>query len=400
MTSTPEHVVVVGAGLAGSKVVQELLRLEYGGQITLIGAEAHAPYDRPPLSKQVLAGAKEPDDGLLASIEKFEESGVDVRLGRRATAVAPGAVTLDDGEVVTGDAIVVATGVGPRIPDWLSVGGPLHVLRTREDSVALRQAISVGQSLLVLGGGFIGAEVAATAVQAGLDVTLVEARDSLLAGALPHDVGAAIEDLHREHGVDVRCGVGVESVSERDGRAVATLADGTELVADVAVVGFGTQLDRGPLDGLPDAEPGVRANTAGEVDGIPGVYAVGDVAAWFDETLGEHYRREHWSSASEQGARVAHQLVGAELPPFLANSLPYFWSDQYDVKIQVVGWPALATDGGWVEHEAGDRAVYEFTDGDRLVGAITIGGPRLIGPLRKRVTDDRISTDRLPQQGT
>ncbi len=385
--STPEHVVVVGAGLAGSKVVQELLRLGFQGRITLIGAEDHAPYDRPPLSKQVLAGAKEPDEVVLARLETLEQAGVDLRLGRRATHVGAGAVTLDDGSVVEGDAVVVATGVGPRVPDWLEVGGPLHVLRTREDSLRLREAISGASSLLVLGGGFIGAEVAATAVTAGLQVTLVEARDTLLAGALPTEVGDVVADLHRSHGVDVRTGVAVESVVARDGRAVATLADGTELVADVAVVGFGTTLDSGPLTDLPDAEPGVRADARGRVDGVPGVYAVGDVAAWFDEGLGRHVRREHWSSASEQAARVAHELVGAELPPCLAASLPYFWSDQYDVKIQVVGRPALATSGAWAEHEAGEHVVYELTDGDRLVAAITVGSPRLVGPLRKRLAE-------------
>jgi len=385
----PEHVVVVGAGLAGSKVVQELKRLGFEGRITLIGAEEHPPYDRPPLSKQVLAGAKEPDDVLLARPETLAEAGVDLKLGRRATHIAAGSVTLDDGEVVEGDAVVVATGVGPRVPDWLTVGGPIHVLRTREDSLRLRAAIAEASSLLVLGGGFIGAEVAATAVAAGLDVTLVEARDSLLAGALPAEVGEVVAELHRQRGVTILTGTPVESVVERDGRAVVVLADGSELTADIAVVGFGTFLDAGPIADLlgSDQAGGIRTDAQGRVDGMPGVYAVGDVAAWYDERLGRHYRREHWSSASEQGARVAHLLAGAELPPFLANSLPYFWSDQYDVKVQVVGWPALATAEGWVAHEAGDKVVYEYTDGDRLVAAVTIGSPRLVGPLRKRLTD-------------
>jgi len=392
-TALPEHVVVVGAGLAGSKVVQELTRLGYEGSITLIGAEKHAPYDRPPLSKQVLAGAKEPEDVLLARLETMQGAGVDLKLGRRATHIAAGAVTLDDGEVVEGDAIVVATGVGPRIPEWLTVGGALHVLRTQEDSLRLRRAIGSASSLLVLGGGFIGAEVAATAVSAGLDVTLVEARESLLAGALPAEVGDAIADLHRERGVTILTGTPVESVVERDGRAVARLADGSELTADIALIGFGTFLDAGPIADLPDAQPGIRTDAEGRVDGAPGVYAVGDVAAWYDERLGTHVRREHWSTANEQAARVAHLIVGADLPPFLANAVPYFWSDQYDVKVQVAGWPALATAEGWVAHEAGDKVVYEYRDGDRLVAAVTIGSPRLLGPLRKRITDDTKTTD-------
>ncbi len=385
--SIPNHVVVVGAGLSGSKVVQELKRLGFEGRITLIGDETHAPYDRPPLSKQVLAGAKEIDDVLLARLETLEEAGVDLKLGRRAVHIGAGAVTLEDGEVVEGDAIIVATGVGPRIPDWLNVGGPIHVLRTQEDSLRLREAIGASSSLLVLGGGFIGAEVAATAVQAGLDVTLVEAREALLAGALPAAVGDLIADLHREHGVQILTGTPVESVVERDGRAVATLADGSELTADIAVVGFGTFLDSEPLADLPDAEPGIRTDSLGQVDGVPGVYAIGDVAAWFDDKLGRHVRREHWSTANEQAARVAHLITGAELPPFLAHALPYFWSDQYDVKVQVAGWPALATAEGWAAHESGDRVIYEYTDGDRLIAAITIGSPRLLGPLRKRITE-------------
>lgn len=385
--STPEHVVVVGAGLAGSKVVQELQRLGFEGRITLIGAEVHPPYDRPPLSKQVLAGTKQVDDVLLARIETLQEAGVDVRLGHRVTRVVPGSVTSDDGQVIEADAIVVATGVGPRVPDWLDVGGPLHVLRTREDSLRLREAIAGGSSLLVLGGGFIGAEVAATAAAAGLDVTLVEARGTLLAGALPAEVGEVIAGLHRDRGVTVLTGTPVESVVERDGRAVATLADGRELVADVGLIGFGTTLDSEPIAELPDAATGIRTDADGRVEGVEGVYAVGDVAAWFDPRLGRHVRREHWSTANEHATRVAHHIVGADLPPFLAHAVPYFWSDQYDVKIQVVGWPDEATAGGWVAHEAGEKVVYEFTDGDRLVGAVTIGGPRLLGPLRKRLTD-------------
>lgn len=387
-TVLPEHVVVVGAGLSGSKVVQELKRLGYEGQITLIGAETHAPYDRPPLSKQVLAGAKEPEDVVLARLETMQEAGVDLRLGRRATHIGPGAVTLDDGDVIEGDAIVVATGVGALVPTWLQVGGPLHVLRTQEDSLRLREAIGSASSLLILGGGFIGAEVAATAVAAGLDVTLVEARDSLLAGALPAEVGDAIAELHRQHGVTILTGTPVESVVERDGRAVAALADGSELTADIALIGFGTLLDHEPICDLPDARPGILADGEGRVDGMSGVYAVGDVAAWYDDRLGTHVRREHWSTANEQAARVAHLIMGADLPSFLANAVPYFWSDQYDVKVQVAGWPALATSEGWVAHESGDKVVYEYTDGDRLVAAITIGGPRLLGPLRKRITED------------
>ena len=367
--------------------MQELKRLGYEGLITLIGDETHAPYDRPPLSKQVLAGAKEIEDVLLARLETMEEAGVELKLGRKATHIGAGSVTLEDGEIVEGDAIVVATGVGPRIPEWLTVGGAIHVLRTQEDSLRLREAIGAASSLLVLGGGFIGAEVAATAVKAGLDVALVEARDSLLAGALPAEVGNLIADLHREHGVQILTGTPVESVVERDGRAVATLADGSELTADIALVGFGTFLDAAPLVDLPDAEPGIQTDASGQVEGVPGVYAVGDVAAWYDDKLARHVRREHWSTANEQAARVAHLIVGADLPPFLANSLPYFWSDQYDVKVQVAGWPALATAEGWVAHEGGDRVVYEYTDGDRLVAAITIGSPRLLGPLRKRITE-------------
>lgn len=386
MTTTPEHVVIVGAGLAGSRLAQELRRLEFAGAITLIGDEAHHPYDRPPLSKQVLAGSKTADEVALASEESLQKLDITFLPGRRAEHIGPGAVTLADGEVVRGDAIVVATGVQARIPDGVEIGGPLHVLRTRDDSDRLREALAAASSVLVLGGGFIGAEVAAAATAAGLETTLVEARESLLAGALPAAVGDAVADLHREHGVTVSTGVAVERIEAIDGRAAVTLADGTTLHADVAVIGFGTHLDAGPLRDLPDAGPGVRAVAGGAVDGVPGVYAIGDVAAWHDPHLGQHVRREHWSTASEHATSLAHALMGVEPPAFVQRAVPYFWSDQYDVKIQVLGRPALADRHGWADHENGPHIAYEFHRGDDLVAAITIGGPRLLGPYRRQLT--------------
>lgn len=386
----PEHVVIVGAGLSGSRLAQELRRLGFVGRITLIGDEVHAPYDRPPLSKQVLAGTKTADDVALASTSSLEEADVTFISGRRVEHVGVGAVTLDDGEVVEGDAIVVATGVRARVPDGVGIGGPLHVLRTRDDSDRLREALAGASSLLVLGGGFIGAEVAAAAVTAGLEVTLVEARDSLLAGALPAAVGDAVADLHRDHGVTVRTGVAVDRIETTDGRAVVTLADGTTLEADAAVIGFGTRVEIEPLADLPDAGPGVRCDGQGRVDGMPGLYAIGDVAAWHDPHLDAHVRREHWSTASEHAMSVAHLLVGAEPPAFVRASIPYFWSDQYDVKIQVFGRLALADREGWAVqdpagHESGPHVAYELHRGDDLVAAITIGSPRLLGPYRRRM---------------
>lgn len=387
MTTTPEHVVIVGAGLAGSRLAQELRRLEFGGSITLIGEEVHHPYDRPPLSKQVLAGAKTADDVVLASPESFEKQDITFLAGHRAEHIRPGAVTLDDGEVVEGDAIVVATGVRARIPEGVEIGGPLHVLRTRDDSDRLREALAGASSVLVLGGGFIGAEVAAAATAAGLETTLVEARESLLAGALPADVGDVVADIHREHGVTVSTGVAVDRIESVDGSAAVTLADGSTLQADVAVIGFGTHLDAGPLRDLPNASPGVRSAAGGAVDGIPGVYAIGDVAAWHDPHVGQHVRREHWSTASEHASSLAHALMGVEPPAFVQRAVPYFWSDQYGVKIQVLGRPALADRHGWVEHENGPHVAYEFHRGDDLVAVITIGGPRLLGPYRRQLTN-------------
>ena len=377
----PEHVVIVGAGVAGTRLAQELRRLEFDGAVTLIGDEVHTPYDRPPLSKQVLAGTKTADDVALATAESLQRLSITFLGGRRATHVAPGAVTLDDGEVVVGDAIVVATGVRARVPDGVDIGGALHVLRTRDDSDRLREALAAAGSVLVLGGGFIGAEVAAAAIAAGVETTVVEARDSLLAGALPAEVGDVVADLHRAHGVTVRTGVAVDRIEDRDGRAVVTLADGTVLEADVAVIGFGTHLDAEPLRDLPDAQPGVLADATGLV--APGVHAIGDVAAWFDRRLGEHVRREHWSTASEHAATLAHAFVGAEPPAFVRKAVPYFWSDQYDVKIQVLGRPALADRSGWVD--AGSRTAYELRRGDDLVAAITIGSPRLLAPYRREL---------------
>ncbi|MCW2829965.1 MAG: hypothetical protein JWP31_657 [Aeromicrobium sp.] len=377
-------VIVVGGGLAGWRAVAQLRHLGFEGTVTLLGEEPHTPYDRPALSKQVLAGERHPDDLTFATDEEIERLGVDVRTQARVTSVRPGAVTLDGGEVLEADAIVVATGVRARVPEGVTIGGRVHVLRGKDDSNGLRTALAGASSILVLGGGFIGAEVAVTARKAGLTATLVEARESLLAGALPAEVGAVVAGWHAEHGVEVLTGRAVTSISQDEAGVAVVLDDGSELEADLAVIGFGTHLDAEPLLGLPMAEGGgVECDASGRVVGLDGVYAAGDVAAWFDPVVGRPVRREHWSTAADQGSLVAHAIVGAEPPPHLAKTLPYFWSDQYEHKVQVLGWPTVADRGDWLDDGQGEQAVYGFHRGDDLVGVVTLGSPRLLVRYRK-----------------
>lgn len=321
--SSPEHVLVVGAGLGGLRTVEGLRAIGYPGRVSLVGEEPHAPYDRPPLSKQVLTGDWEPGRTTLRGVDELEELGVRTHLGLRAVGLAPGEVALSDGSSLHADAIVVATGLAARrLPD--QPPGVL-TLRTLDDAVALRSALQDAASLLVIGGGFIGAEVASAGRVGGLAVTVLEAMPVVGARALGPELGTLAGRLMTEAGVDLCCGV---TLSGFAGDRAVTLADGTRREADIVVVGIGgvPQVD---WTGVA-APQGLPCGPTGRVEGLDGVWALGDVASW-----GGH-RHEHWTSASDQAAVVARDIVG-EPPP--APSVPYFWSDQFGLKIQLIGQP-------------------------------------------------------------
>jgi NADPH-dependent 2,4-dienoyl-CoA reductase/sulfur reductase-like enzyme len=370
----PEHVVVVGAGLGGVRVVEKLRSRGYLGRLTLIGAEGRAPYDRPPLSKQILHGSWEPERVSLWDEPGLAALDVTLRLGVPAVGLHGTSVELADSSAVAGDAVILATGVGARrIP-----GQPAEVLTLRnlEEAVILREALAEGESLLIVGGGFIGAEVAHAARLRGLKVTVIEALEAPCARVLGPRVGALVGRLFTEAGVDLRCGIGVDHFV--DGHTVS-LSSGDTVTADVVLLSIGSVPTVGWLAGLGlDTANGLACDSEGRVIGAEGVWALGDMAAWPDPVRGRHHRSEHWTSAVDQAGVIASSLLGQAGPP---PAIPYVWSDQFGLKIQSVGWPDLADEVVSLHGEGLDGGpvpgtlIGYFAD-DILVGVVGFGAAR------------------------
>lgn len=383
----PEHIVVVGAGLGGTRTAEQLRAVGYDGRISLIGAEQHQPYDRPPLSKQVLSGAWPPERAALHGADALDRLRVEIHLGCPATALHPGAVELADGTTLAADAVVVATGADARRLPEQPVA--VHTLRTLDDSLALRAALVRARSLLVVGGGFIGAEVASGAVGQGVKVTVLEALPVPFERALGAEVGALCGRLLSDAGVDLRLNARLARfVDDR----VVELADGERVSADVVLVGVGAVPAVGWLAnsafgrGL-DTADGLACDTRGRVLGAPGVWAVGDAAAWQDPVRGKRHRSEHWTSATEQAAAVARDILGADQRPAVP---PYFWSDQFGLKIQLIGWPELADGvlplgGDGLASGAVRGTLAGYFAGDRLVAVVGFGAARQIARSRALV---------------
>ncbi len=329
-------VVVVGAGLAGVKTIEALRTGEYAGPITLIGAEPHHPYDRPPLSKQVLRGERGPM--FLRQPDVFGDLHVDLRLGTTAAALDDHEVVLADGERLHFDHAVLATGAVVRTLPGLPALAGVHVLRTLDDCLGLRaDLLRPGVRLVVVGGGFIGCEVAASARAMGAEVTIVEPQPAPLLGPLGPELAAEMVRTHTERGTVVRAGIGVSGLRGTDRVDGVVLADGSVLPADVVVVGVGVRPDTdwlaGSGVGLDDGvvtDARLRTNQ-------PDVFAVGDVARWDDPNTGSPTRAEHWTNATEMGEVAAANILGGAV---VHAPVPYVWSDQYDTKIQSLGWTA------------------------------------------------------------
>lgn len=386
MTGQPQHVLVVGAGLGGLRTVERLRSTGYQGRISLVGDEPHLPYDRPPLSKQVLTGDWPSERSQLRTAVQLADLGVRLHLGVAATALHPGEIELSDGASLHADAIVVATGLAARrLPGQPAAA---HTLRTLDDALALRAALGRAGSVLVVGGGFIGAEVASAALRAGAAVTVLETLPVVCARALGPELGALAGRLMTDAGVDLRTGAVIAAFAEDDGRIAVTLGGGERLDADLAVVGIGGVPRLEWISGV-DTSAGLLCGPTGRVRGLEQVWAVGDAATWTDARTGRAYRHEHWTSAGDQAAVVARDILGAPPPP---PSVPYFWSDQFGLKIQLLGRTEgteelLPLHGEGLRGGAVRGTVAGLLDGDRLVGVAGFGAARLVSRYRSLVAE-------------
>jgi NADPH-dependent 2,4-dienoyl-CoA reductase/sulfur reductase-like enzyme len=367
--STTGGIVIVGGGLAAARAAEQLRRSEFTGPITIVSDEDHLPYDRPPLSKEVLRA--ETDDVTLKPAEFYEENDITVRLGTAAHSVDTAAktVTLADGSEIAYDELIVATGLVPKnIPSFPDLEG-IRVLRSFDESLALRKHAGSAQHAVVVGAGFIGCEVAASLRALGVDVVLVEPQPTPLASVLGEQIGELVARLHRAEGVDVRCGIGVAEVRGESHVEKVVLSDGTELDADLVVVGIGSYPVTDWLEGSGiEVDNGVVCDATGRAS-APHVWAIGDVASWRN-SVGDQVRVEHWSNVADQARAMVATMLGKDVPA--AASVPYFWSDQYDVKIQCLGEPE-ATDTVHIVEDDG-RKFLAFYERDGVVAGVVGGG--------------------------
>ena len=374
--STAQHVVIVGGGLAGAKTAEALREKGFPGAITLFAAEPHPPYERPPLSKGFLAGDSAFEDALVHPQDWYAEHDVDLRLSARVESVDVAAheVTLADGSTESYDRLVLATGSLPRrlpLPGADAQG--VHSLRSREDSEAIRACFGEGQRLVLVGGGWIGLEVAAAARGAGTHVTVLEAAELPLVGVLGSELAQVFADLHTEHDVDLRCSVRVASITTEEGRATGVELVGGEVIpADAVVVGVGVtpEVALAETGGLA-IDDGVLVD-ASLRSSDPDVYAVGDIANVDHPVLGRRVRVEHWASALNQPGVVAAAIMSEEAA---YTDLPYFFTDQYDVGMEYIGHAPRGAYARVVIRgslPAREFVAFWLDDADRILAAMNV----------------------------
>jgi 3-phenylpropionate/trans-cinnamate dioxygenase ferredoxin reductase subunit len=331
---TAHGFVIVGGGLAGAKTAEALRGSGFDGQITLIGEEEHLPYERPPLSKEYLAGKADRDSVFVHDQAWYRQQGIDLLLGRPATAIDRAArqVRLDDGDRQPYDKLLITTGSSPRrLPGDTGV----QYLRTLDQSDRLKESLATGSHLVVIGGGWIGLEITAAARQAGLRVTVLESLDLPLLRVLGREMAQVFADLHRSQGVSLRLGVSVEGISRVGGAATGVrLVDGTLIEADAIVAGIGA-IPRVSLaaDAGLDVRDGIVTTDALRTSD-PDIFAAGDVARAYHPLLGHHIRVEHWANALKQPTVAAAAMLGQDSS---YEELPYFYTDQYDLGMEYVG---------------------------------------------------------------
>jgi NADPH-dependent 2,4-dienoyl-CoA reductase/sulfur reductase-like enzyme len=414
------RVVVVGASLAGLRAAETLRNEGFAGEVVIIGAEPHRPYDRPPLSKKLLSGEWEPERIQLRQPDTFDELDVEWRFGVAGAGLDPdaGVLHLTDGTDLVYDGCIIATGATCRRLPEQSRYGHVHEVRTLDDAMRLRAEIADGDKhVVVIGAGFIGLEVAATAKQFGNEVTVLEGGPAPLMRGLGEEMGAAIGAMHEARGVTLRCGVQVDRLHD-DGVVLAGPegAEGELIEADVVVVGIGVVPATAWLgdSGLQLRDGVVCDETLNAIgaDGaiVAGVYAAGDVLRWPNALFGEEMRVEHWTNAAEQGAAAAKNLLAAaghrdEAPEPYAP-VPFFWSDQFDIRVQFLG-RASADDqvevvlGSTEPNEDGKvKFMALYRTGDRVHGALGVNAPRWVMKMRGTLLEQASWDDALAHAAT
>lgn len=384
-----EPTVVVGASLAGLRAAETLRREGDDGPIVVIGAEPHMPYDRPPLSKRALTDP-DADVAALAALAVPEDLGVEWVLGSPATGLdlERRRVLLDGGDIAF-SRLVIATGARPRTLPATGDLDAVHVLRSLDDSVALRRALAAAPAVAVIGAGFIGLEVASSCHQLGLDVTVIEALPVPLERAVGAAMGERIAARHRDAGVRVETGVGVAALEGTGSVEAVRLADGRVVPADVVVVGIGVAPEVDWLAGSGvDVADGVMCDSRLRVLAggrpLPGVVAAGDVARWATAGGDGSQRAEHWTNAVEQGEAAARTLLhGDAAAPF--DPVPYFWSDQLGAKLQMVGHPRPDDDVEVVDDDGAGRWVAAYGRNGTLVAALGVSRAGKVMALRRQI---------------
>ncbi|MDE2165972.1 MAG: FAD-dependent oxidoreductase [Alphaproteobacteria bacterium] len=389
MNGTARHILIVGAGHAGGVAAATLRQAGFAGAVTLIGSEPYPPHERPPLSKELLAGAIPVEKTFLKPLAFYAENGIAFRPGETATAIDRAArrVELANGETVPYDLLLLTTGARAR---RLALPGAddrrVVYLRDIRDSLALRERLTGGPRIVVVGAGFIGLEAAAVARKRGAAVTVVEVQPAPLQRVCPTEIGDFMAALHRRNGVELRTGVALTAI-EPDGDAVVLrTADGNAIAADVVLAGIGAQpnIELAQAAGLA-VEDGVVTDEFGRTND-PHVFAAGDVTRHYNPLLGRKLRLEAWQNAQNQAIAVAKVMAGGDQP---YAEVPWFWTDQYDVNLQIAGaperWGTLVWRGG-----TGDKAftVFGIEDG-RPVAAITMNNGRDMRPARELIARRR-----------
>jgi 3-phenylpropionate/trans-cinnamate dioxygenase ferredoxin reductase component len=406
VTVSPQHIVIIGAGHAGGCAAGALRGAGFSGRVILLGVEAFPPYERPPLSKQVLAGAMPIEKTYLRPPQWYAENNVDLRLNTRVLYIdrASQRLKLSTGDTLTYDAALLATGARPRTLPFAKMGDArIYYLRDIKDALALREQLKPGVRLAVIGAGFIGLEVAATARQCGCSVVVLEVASHPLARVAPVEIGEFVAELHRRSGVELRLNCSVRGIDNADRCCAIEISDGGTIEADIVVVGIGAAPDTALA-----AEAGLTVDDGIVVDEYgrtsdPSIFAAGDVTKHFNPLLRRSIRLEAWQNAQNQAMAVAKVMAGGA---DAYSEVPWVWTDQYDLNLQVAGSPAR-----WDEivfrgdPGTGRFLVFQLLDG-RPVGAFAINSGRDMrfartlvargaAVAREKLTDAKISLQDL-----